>query len=294
MIGCGSGLNLPLKLRIDLNGVQVHSKYGNPSASKSTTLTKTYQIGTASGICFAKPGNLDVHTSKNGRAGGYTEDFVPNKGFKANPTLSSSKFPTSGFPGAEFQLVMTGSQTDYTYEVNATPEGSVEVDTDGRVTLKSKPTGTVTVTAKLKRDPRITHDYSFSPTTLWGEFKYNPNHSKGRYPYYEAGRACGGEDNLPTRKELTNALPSTVSRYSHPGGSRYPGSVYDSVATRAISGQFYPEWGRLLSATAYWTKEYQGSASNWYIVGMGRNGGKGVVFYDNRTWEYSTLCIDRS
>ncbi|XKM12738.1 hypothetical protein RCS94_06835 [Orbaceae bacterium ac157xtp] len=305
-IGCGSGLSLPLKLKIDLNGVQVHSKYGNPSASKSTTLTKTYQIGTASGICFAAPSNLEVHTSKNGRAGGYTEDFIPNKGFKANPTLSRSKFPTTGYPGAKFQLVMTGSQTDYTYEVEATPVGSVEVNTDGFVTLNSKPRGTVTVTAKLKRDPRITHDYSFNPTTLWGEFKYNPNDRDGWYVYYLARSACGGEANLPTRRELTNAKPSTVSEYKNPGMSTGYGTRFDSVATRAISGQFFPEWGNFSGSSAIWTKENKGSkgSGEYYVVGVGfddrgnyfESVGPGAIFYEkiNQSRLKSAICIDRS
>ncbi|XKM14483.1 hypothetical protein RCS94_04730 [Orbaceae bacterium ac157xtp] len=290
-IGCGSGLSLPLKLIIDLNGVQVYSKYGNPSASKSTTLTKTYQIGAASGICFAAPSSLNVYSSSgSGKTGGgyNSKDFVPNKGFKANPISSTtkfpSKFPTTGYPDARFQLVMTGSQTDYTYEVEATPVGSVEVDTDGWVTLKSKPRGTVTVTAKLKRDPRITHDYSFSPTKLWvTKVKRFKTIGQG-YPQVES--YCGGWAKVPVRKDITNGWSNSSIM---PEFNSNNSAKRRTATTRAISGQLIPEWdfGSSYGWNFIWTRDRD--SSYYYIILRG-----GVIF--KSLWSNDggyAVCIER-
>jgi hypothetical protein len=76
-------------------------------------------------------------------------------------------FPTTGFPGAKFQLVMAGAQTDYRYQIINNPGGGASIDENGMVKLTSKPMGTVTVKAILKRNPSVSYDYSFNPTSVW-------------------------------------------------------------------------------------------------------------------------------
>ncbi|OCG19104.1 hypothetical protein A9G24_11075 [Gilliamella sp. App6-5] len=274
-IGCGSGFQMPLKLAITLSDVQVHSEYGVPKDSESSHLTKIYQINTDSAICFAKPNQMIVnnnqtwgspyHFTQNGKTdcaligyenidssvidpnrgskgwnkpgteyrdslcgGGYDHSvFDPINGFYAS---ANPKFPTTGFPGAQFQLLMTGAQTDWTYSVNATPTGSVTVDKNGMVFLNSKPNGSVTISAKFKPNQNIVHTYTFNPTKTWvvpqGEVLYS---------FEQAKVACHGEQNLPTRAEMSNSPNASATWIENP-------LTWD-LFTRAINQGLLSEWG---------------------------------------------------
>ncbi|XKM13990.1 hypothetical protein RCS94_02180 [Orbaceae bacterium ac157xtp] len=255
-LGCGSSLNLPLTLRITLPNVKVKSRYGNPSESLSTELVQEYKIGTATGICFAKPNQMIVRPNNswvNGSSlvwnsgsstptpaggGGYSSDFDPVNGFKAS---ADPKFPTTGFPKASFTLIMTSNASDYTF---SSDDSAVIVDTGGKVTLNSKPSGAVTIKAIYKNDTNQVHYYTFNPTTVWVVPKRNPAETYGRYYYDEAKTLCGGELKIPTRADLTNS-----PQIGHPGGTTVPGNA----STRAIDGSVFGEWG--------WadTTSYQGS-----------------------------------
>ncbi|XKM14181.1 hypothetical protein RCS94_03165 [Orbaceae bacterium ac157xtp] len=281
-IGC-SGLTLPLTLKITLPDVQVHSKYGKPKSSEIFSLSKSYQITSTSGICFAKPNQMVVShgntwygflwadgwgwnrgwIERGDFGGGYSKDFDPVNGFKASAT---TKFPMTAFSGAKFQLIMIGAQTDYNFNVIASPSNSVSVDNSGFVTFHSKPSGIVTINANLKSDTSVVHAYSFRPS-LWFE-PQSGNADK----YARLKNKCLGKGRLPSRINLTNT-PQAVQ-----GPDR---SVSDNYFTRAIGPSVFAEWGYTTSGTYpgsqwaagwYWTRESgrsDGDEYDQYAVGSG-------------------------
>ncbi|WP_237399172.1 hypothetical protein [Gilliamella sp. Pas-s27] len=253
IIGCGSGYAMPLRLIIKTD-VKAHSAYGIPDEGESITLSKSYQIAAMSELCYAKPNGIiarpkeqwigynsdrgseswndENHTKPHPiHGGGFTDDYVPNYGFKANPTISSNKFPTTGFPGAKFQLVMTGAQTDYLYRIISNPGSGVSIDDNGIVLLRNKPTGNVTIRAILKRDTAVYHDYTFNPTLVWLIPQGN------NYMGWEAAKQrCGGVQNLPSLSMFTNSPQNSIA--PNTGWQGMPNTF-----TRAIGGGVFAEWG---------------------------------------------------
>lgn len=273
-IGCGD-YSMPLKLVISAK-IKGNSQYGTPKESDFVKIEKTYKIATASKICYVRPNATNVEKNlqwvsfdSNNRfqnwnnknhnkintsvGGGYTADYIPNWGFKAATTASGGKrFPTTGFPGAKFQLLMSSAQTDYTFEVVSHNEDVVSIDQQGFVLLKTKPSGTITVRATLKRDQSIMHDYSFDPTSLWVYPNKNflDNWSK-------ALQKCPIEYML-SYKQLTNS-PVDNKRLNS-------GFSVTNGYTRAIDGTLFSEWGYTTNKTypdskwrddrdRYWAKE---------------------------------------
>ncbi|XKM13187.1 hypothetical protein RCS94_09155 [Orbaceae bacterium ac157xtp] len=245
MIGCGGGFSLPLKLIITIPNVQVHSKYGIPKDSGLTDLTKEYKITAPLGICFAKPNDMIYDPTRtwynpNARnwnrgssardpvkGGGYnSDDFDPVNGFKVT---GQTKFPTTGFPGAKFQLLMVGSQTDYTYSSST---GSAVVDVNGFVTLISKPYGNITIRATSKLNPTIYFDYTFSPRNPWAV----PVVGNGDASW--GSRQCANlRMQVLSRSELTNSPQKTAVCDGN--------SLINSAFTRAIGQGVLGEWGNL-------------------------------------------------
>ncbi|XKM13120.1 hypothetical protein RCS94_08815 [Orbaceae bacterium ac157xtp] len=289
MIGCGSGLSLPLTLKIRLPA-QAHSKYGYPKDGDPAPLEQNYKITTTSGICFAKPNSMIVNPSKtwvNVRSGatvwnsgdptpdpvvggGYDQtQFDPKNGFKASTT---PKFPTTGFAMAKFQLVMTGAQTDYTYSVLVSPTNAVTVDTNGNVTLNRKPNSAVTVKATLRSNTNIVHEYTFDPRTVW-MVPYLKDDDEPVYKsadtYAVARSRCGSR--LPTRAQLTNSPQKTAPK---------DWTFFINAHTRKIDGSIYGEWGivddrnyrtypgsKWTAYYGYWTKDNRSSTSQFRVEG---------------------------
>ncbi|XKM13149.1 hypothetical protein RCS94_08960 [Orbaceae bacterium ac157xtp] len=244
MVGC-SGLSLPLTLKINL-AAQSHSKYGAPRDSDPAGLEQRYQITAPSDICFAKPNQMIVkpeHTwvdVRNGtyewnngnwsydfnNGGGYDPiQFDPINGFKAS---ANPKFPTTGFPKAKFRLIMTGNSMDWTFISN---NSAVTVDTNGDVTLNSKPSGAVTIKAIFKNDTSQVHNYTFNPTILWVE----PKSSYGNYA--KAINLCGGVSNLLTKRDgLTNSPRRTAPQ-------SWDAPQYHKNACKRAIGTLFCEWG---------------------------------------------------
>ncbi|XKM14055.1 hypothetical protein RCS94_02515 [Orbaceae bacterium ac157xtp] len=298
-LGCGSSLSLPLTLRITLPDVKVRSRYGNPDESIPTDLVQEYKIGTASGICFAKPNQMIVYpgytwlalngstfawnsgssTPTASGGGGYSADFDPVNGFKAN---ANPKFPTTGFPKASFTLIMTSNASDYTFRVlkpdgSLLTDGSVTVGTDGKVTLNSKPTEPVTIEATFNGQ---VHTYTFDPRTVW----VVPNPTK--MSYASAVSACGGTDRIPTRAHLTNS-----PQINHPGGISIPDNRY----TRAVGGGVLGEWGTTSStypgsqwvAKHLWTRDPYSATGQFVIAASG-----GYVHWYNISKAYNVACLE--
>ncbi|XKM12833.1 hypothetical protein RCS94_07320 [Orbaceae bacterium ac157xtp] len=281
-LGCGNtSLKLPLTLKIRLPNVKVRSRYGNPSESFSTELVQEYKIGTTTGICFAKPGSLYWEDSFSGSpnrnptyGGGYhSAEFDPNNGFRSS---LSPKFPTTGFPGAHFYLVMTSNAGDYTFTHNGGT--AVTVGTDGKVTLNRKPSGAVTIKAKYRNTSQI-HEYTFDPRTVWVAPK------SSYVPYANAKVVCGGESNIPSRAQLTNS-PLT-------GGSH----VYNTY-TRAVDGSLFGEWGWTTNSyypgsqwvhSLYWTRE-PWSSSTQFVVDS--SGGYVNWYYTSTSVSCYVACLE--
>ncbi|MCX8730088.1 hypothetical protein J3U66_06815 [Gilliamella sp. B2969] len=296
-MGCGSSYPMPLTLEITTQ-VKTYSKYGMPRESDYVPIVKRYQISSKPQVCYAKPYSLEifpmyqwrgVNSSTGGIAdwnqetykvpnpvygGGYTADYVPNMGFKVNPTVSAGKkFPMTGFPGAKFQLIVSGAQTDYSFSIPNNPGGQVTIDPQGYVLLKGKPTGDVTVRAALKRDPTIKFDYTFNPTSVWaipqGDF----------YGTYEQVKIkCGGEQNMFLRSELTNSPVKSAPLNWVLHNNVYTRSIGESILSEwgYIEGKkSYPDanWGaQTLASTAgysyshYWTKEVHDAFSHFIVI----------------------------
>ncbi|XKM14152.1 hypothetical protein RCS94_03010 [Orbaceae bacterium ac157xtp] len=319
MLGCGGNLNLPLTLKISMADVQVHSKYGDPRDSGTVSLSKEYKIGTASGICFAQPNQLirvpevtwfgmnssgqltslnDVNntTPHPDNGGGYdSTQFDPTWGFKAN---ANPKFPTTGFPKAKFRLIMTSNASDYKFISNSP---AVIVDTNGNVTLNSKPTAPVTITAKLKADLNQVHTYTFDPRTVWVVPKLNSANAHNpsqeyTYTYTEAKSECGGESKIPTRAQLTNSPRKNATHHWN-----YVNNFY----TRKIDGSVFGEWGLSNDSTiispqisypgskwmysTYWTRDVWVPGSHNYFItsAMGSVHGGGEIF----SGHYNLACL---
>ncbi|XKM13538.1 hypothetical protein RCS94_11015 [Orbaceae bacterium ac157xtp] len=300
MIGCGSGFSLPLTLTITIPNVQVHSRYGNPKDSDSAVLEKKYKITTTEGICYARPGSLDwtnyassgspAGTRNSTRGGGYTADFDPDWGFKANPTVSNVKFPTTAFPKARFQLVMTGSQTDYNYNVTINPNSSASVDANGWVTINNKPTGPITVRVTSKTSSSTYFDYTFNPTSLW----VVPTGSTDRGDYAWAKNKCGDESKIPSCEQLSNSpscrLPAGGS-YTSNAYTRAIGKLDIGGGAQPMKESIFSEWGRINISTysgSQWANDWNwaggsSSASYQFIVspydGRVHCGGTGARYY---------------
>ncbi|XKM13969.1 hypothetical protein RCS94_02070 [Orbaceae bacterium ac157xtp] len=248
-LGCGSDLKLPLILEITLPKVKVRSRYGNPRESVEMNLVQRYKIGAPSGICFAKPNSLDWVSAwgvsgNPTRGGGYNQaQFDPDNGFKAS---LSTKFPTTGFPGAEFTLVMVGSPTDYTFTHNGGTAVTVDGGT-GKVTLNSKPSGAVTIKAKHNSAPPLAspHEYTFDPRTVWVVPKGSTSMT-----YADAKTTCGGESNIPSRAQLTNSPQKNA-----PQGW----SFFENYSPREVGGGVFGEWG-IAYASNYPESQWSG---NW-------------------------------
>ncbi|XKM13416.1 hypothetical protein RCS94_10375 [Orbaceae bacterium ac157xtp] len=294
MIGCGSGLRLPLTLTITLPNVQVHSEYGHPRDSDETTLEQNYKITTLSGICYAKPNSLDTYGSTIDpiKGGGYTADFVPNKGFKANPTIASLKFPTTGFPGAEFKLMMNGNANDYEFSSHDSSASVGNVSSNaGTVTLTSKPTRSITISARLKATPSIVHYYTFDPRGVWIEPQFNA------IGYDSAERNCGDKKGLPTRKQLTSS-PQNVAI----AGASIPTnyftreiSKYDASG-QIISGGVFSEWGKTrqsvypgldVNGYRYYTRDEYSTTMQFAV-----NASSGGVLSIMKNGGYSAACLN--
>lgn len=149
LIGCGSNYAMPLSLTLKTS-VKTYSEYGNPNESETVAITKIYKIAPTGDVCYLKPNSTKVLPLNQWRGsdaqgtmypwntgpikpdpesgGGYTQDFIVDKGFRARPIVSDKPFPTTGFPGAEFQLIMNYSQDSYIYNVIVNPGNVATVD----------------------------------------------------------------------------------------------------------------------------------------------------------------------
>lgn len=262
-IACALNYARPLSLTIVVNDVKVNSQYGLPSSSGLYQLSKVYNISAKNSFCFAKPNSMTVDPSRvwlntssgwnSGSStpssevgGGYRDDFDPINGFK---TSSATKFPTTGFVNAKFQLIMAGNQSDYSYQAleSDSVTSAVSVDANGVVTLNSKPSGAVVIRAKLNSEPTTYFDYSFNPTTVWAIPTRGP-----------VSTVCSNS-NFLTRQELTNS-PYVLGPSDPEDGPGSPDFV-TNYYTRTISGSLFGEWGVTTQLT-YPNTNWPGNATS--------------------------------
>ncbi|XKM13652.1 hypothetical protein RCS94_00315 [Orbaceae bacterium ac157xtp] len=301
------GLIGPVRLKIKLVPY-VHSQYGIPrDGGGNVVFHQFYTIIPSSEIRYAKPNFMNVHPDKiwislalnawqDGnstvnstrvpqRGGGYTADFDPKNGFKAT---ALTKFPTTGFPKAKFQLIMLRDPSNYTFTSDST---AVTVDQNGFVTLESKPSGDVTITAALKNTTK-TYKYKFNPTTIWVVPK------PGIKTQAEAIAECGS--NLPTLAHLTNGRRTDYSqRWVH------------SYTTVSIGESVLAEWG-ITNAYFNWVSaprdaepSYPGSnwVTGWYwttdtipggtlpVIVFSANGYLMTIPHDTSAGDTHAVCL---
>ena len=278
IIGCAN-YALPLTLSIETL-VKTYSEYGNPNESEAVTITKLYKIAPIGDICYLKPNSTKVLPLKQWRGGdaqgtlypwhtgpikpdpenggGYNEDFIVDKGFRAKPIVSDKHFPTTGFPGAQFQLIMDYPPDNYIYSVRVNPGNVATVDETGNVLLKAKPpegNGDIVIRATLKLSPNQHFDYKFNPTSIWIEPQDVGNH----YWQDAFNQFCGGINGFPSRKDYSNSPIVNA-------GPNWQRNGKWNFSTRAINQGLYPEWGYITrhtypnskwewDDTAYFTKE---------------------------------------
>ncbi|MCX8739931.1 hypothetical protein J3U56_11415, partial [Gilliamella sp. B2824] len=270
----------PYKLTLSADDGALLTNYGIPDTNSFKGESHSYYILSKHTVCYVKPYAIEKmpqfqwlsfdssntfvawndsrYTSRTAVGGGYTSDYVPNIGFKATPTASGGKkFPTTGFAGAKFQLIVTGSPASYSFSVPNNPGGQVAIDQQGYVLLKGKPTGDVTVRATVKQNPMIKLDYTFNPTSVWA------NPLKDFFDIWSVAIQRCSINNLLSYSELTNT----------PVDNRLNGSFeIINGYTRAIGQGLLPEWGYSTQQTypdstwrdegdRYWTKDlyYQSS-----------------------------------
>ncbi|QIQ21060.1 hypothetical protein [Zophobihabitans entericus] len=268
--------------------------YGDPRKGDSVSLTTEYYLDTR-GICSINTNfrtSQDVTTpfafQKSGRyytvinrnqaypasiapdpvyGGGYLADFHPTNGID-----TSKAFPTIGFPGASFYIstmkpsINTPTANVYTYEAleGGSPSSNVTLSEEGgmlKVTLKSKPTGEVTIRLKgVITTPSIQEEYKFTINKWYTIHGSNT----ARMTYEQAVAACGTENNIATRAEITNAPTNTLPALDGIGydnGTVDIPDYYDSSAfTRTIDDSIMGQWGAItgynsLGPTHMWTAE---------------------------------------
>ncbi|XKM14213.1 hypothetical protein RCS94_03345 [Orbaceae bacterium ac157xtp] len=296
-LGCGSNLGSVLTLKIKMQNIQVHSEHGDPRDNALTELEQSYKIAGTQGICYVRPGSLNWYnyapsgspagTRDLTQGGGYTADFDPNKGFKANPTVSSVKFPTTAFPKARFQLKMTGNQTGWNYSVITNPNSAATVDTIGWVTINNKPTGAITVRATSKSSSSTYFDYTFTPTSLWVVPK------AGTANYANSITKCGVESKIPSREQLTNSPlsrlladgPYVENAYTRAIGKLDIGSGEDPMKESIFSEWGVPTSGRypgsqwLFGSDYYWTRDAYSSGLQFGVY---------PDLYGHVTWHFTS------
>ena len=238
--------------------ITLKTQYGDPISQDYTNVTRKFGLG--GGICYIKPNDMNVNigmTWQGGSTGtpweagspvphavlggGYTADFVPTKGFKANPTISTRKFPTTGFNRAQFFIVMNSPATDWIFSEEISTGGTakhgtniVRVYATGQVLLMEKPTlngGKIKIRATHRKLSGVYYDYEFNPTAYYW---FRPQ--TGSYTAAQAIAKCNSLG-LPvaSRAELTN-VPNKAANYP-------TWADHGEVFTRAIGYGVTGEWG---------------------------------------------------
>ncbi|MCS3490721.1 Ig-like domain-containing protein [Enterobacter sp. SLBN-59] len=169
---------------------------------------------------------------------------------------ASSHFPTTGFTGAKFQVLLSGSASNNSNYNWSADQGWVSVDASGNVSFTGTATSgtkTVTITATPKAGGApLTYTFTVS--------KWFVNNRNNTMNWGTADEYCSFRGGLPTVADLTSV------------GS-----------TRGV-GSLWAEWGRLDTAysgsgflgSLYWTSADNG-AGYYYYVNLG-NGGVGYSY----------------
>ncbi|MCS3490694.1 inverse autotransporter beta domain-containing protein [Enterobacter sp. SLBN-59] len=169
---------------------------------------------------------------------------------------ASSHFPTTGFTGAKFQVLLSGSASNNSNYNWSADQGWVSVDASGNVSFTGTATSgtkTVTITATPKAGGApLTYTFTVS--------KWFVNNRNNTMNWGTADEYCSFRGGLPTVADLTSV------------GS-----------TRGV-GSLWAEWGRPAGAysgsgflgSLYWTSADNG-AGYYYYVNLG-NGGVGYSY----------------
>ncbi|MCO5784627.1 beta strand repeat-containing protein, partial [Citrobacter meridianamericanus] len=200
-------------------------------------------------------------------------------------------FPTTGFTGAKFQLLMNNVTTwngDYTWSTSQ--PGWMTVDASGNVTFNgtaTTATKAVTLTATPKGGTAPVRTWSFT-VGLWF---IGTGNTMGTYA--QAVSSCTGlSASVPTLAQFTSAraLSSTAARSGSYNGVGPQWGTLDSYTTG---------WGETTTYYNSWTSTVYSGSQN-YVVAVTTGGGRSTVAAIAGGWvgqnsqaatSYSTICV---
>ena len=128
-------INAPFKVKLTTDSLLLVTKHGHPdyfvypNDDVTTPPSKTYTIMDDVGICYAKPEIKPKESKANG-----ISQWDRDNGFLPQSRNDPSKnFPTTGFYGARFQLILTNAQLAKDYEWSIKQGGElVQVNKDDK------------------------------------------------------------------------------------------------------------------------------------------------------------------
>lgn len=323
---CNAPYYLTIKAGDSSNPIVVNSKYGYTQTKNYGYGFKTYRIDVKDKkLCYLKPTDMSVRSTGTTLFGSYAYGgynasvFDSKNGFIPTKTT----FPSTAFPKATFQMIMSGLQTDYNYQVeidgvivsdSTNPSAytkEIEIDSNGKVVFNSKPTkgswpATIKLIAKHKNDidaPIMTYSSKIDVWVVSSDYM-DPDRTKDGYT--AAVSYCEGKGGtLALRSQLTNS-PYANSSYFPANASQPPvgtspnwwGPQYftrDSNASDRLSRSLTSEWGRVYNytdskmGTGYYTSEYYDSASSTTVYGVSMLDGE--VRRYSTTGIFTALCL---
>ncbi|WP_392562103.1 hypothetical protein RHO12_01005 [Orbus sturtevantii] len=282
-----SACNAPYELKIETSNIGSISAYGLPLENKFPDTTKVYKVTlptNAASVCYLQP-NIDDNYS------GYKPSvWTPSHGFTPQSTNNLAlNFPTTGFDGAWFNLIIAGIDAQSAGSWSATVTG-------GPLTATATATGSNVVRVNIS-GPNATTGVGagkFSPArvkiadsgghvsyefeiTKW--FITKPGNSNG---YANAETFCQSLGNkpgdylIPTRADYTNNPHGNPILYPPYNGGEVilNNDLLNGTYTRAIGEGIFSEWGDTTASyytnsdwvnNVYWTSEAWSATRN-YIV----------------------------
>jgi hypothetical protein len=162
-----------------------------------------------------------------------------------------SGFPATGFTGAEFQVMMSGSavnNSNYTYSVD---QSWLSVDSAGKVKFTSEPTSSSKTFKLIAKDKNTQSQYTkkFTISSLF------TNNGSTVMNWQGAANYCSSRGGQPLRQHLTNADRNGVA------GTRGTGSLWGEWGNMGS----YPSAGFIVSGSSHWTSEAIDSSNHWGV-----------------------------
>lgn len=248
-------IHAPFKIKLSTDFLTLFSKYGTPdyyqypNADITTKPSKTYTIMHDVGICYAKP---EINPPESGiNAQGQwdaTYGFLPQ-----SRTEASKNFPSTGFYGARFQLILSNPEMAKDYEWSIKQGGElVQVNKDPTTQVI-----TVSFDTPDARDPAKAWQYIMGSTdghTVIVEGKNPQKNTTIKYSFTLVKWFVGwDESNIGKPQASIGSAQDVVNGCnSLAGGGKYRISYSQEVVN-----------SNLMSNKTYYTREIGTLFSEW-------------------------------